>query len=101
MLLEQATNTMHKVAPAIKSAITIPFLDIFSATAAAVVNAGCSRPLLMATAYTMEQVRVVKRIPVCLLVGFDSHKLMLRTFASTGCERLGSLQWYQTQKIGR
>ena len=46
---------MHKVAPAIKSAITIPFIDIFSATAAAVVKAGCSRPLLMATAYTMEQ----------------------------------------------
>ena len=50
-----ATNTMHKVAPAIKRSITIPFIDIFSATAAAVVDAGCSRPLLMATAYTMEQ----------------------------------------------
>jgi aspartate racemase len=50
---------MHKVAPAIKNAITIPFIDIFSATAAAIVNAGCTRPLLMATAYTMEQVRFV------------------------------------------
>lgn len=36
-----ATNTMHKVAPAIQAAITIPFIDIFSATAEAVVGAGC------------------------------------------------------------
>ena len=54
-LLVLATNTMHKVAPAIKDAITIPFLDIFSCTAEAILKAGCSRPALIATAYTMEQ----------------------------------------------
>jgi len=43
------------VAPAIREAISIPFLDIFAVTAEAVVGAGCARPALMATAYTMEQ----------------------------------------------
>eukprot|EP01047_Picozoa_sp_COSAG01_P014234 COSAG01_NODE_689_length_14220_cov_363.812903_14_plen_351_part_00 len=54
-LLLLATNTMHKVAPAITSATTVPFLDIFSCTADAVLRAGCHRPALMATRYTMEQ----------------------------------------------
>ena len=40
-LLILATNTMHKVAPAIRAAVSIPFIDIFSATAAAVLAAGC------------------------------------------------------------
>ena len=43
------------MAPAIREAISIPFLDIFAVTAEAVVGAGCARPALMATAYTMEQ----------------------------------------------
>ena len=41
-----ATNTMHKVAPAIRAAITIPFVDIFSATAEAVVGAVRSQALI-------------------------------------------------------
>ncbi|MGG7564917.1 aspartate/glutamate racemase family protein [Rhodovulum sp. DZ06] len=54
-LLILATNTMHKVAPAIEAAVSIPFLHIADATAAALKAAGKSRPGLMATAYTMEQ----------------------------------------------
>lgn len=50
-----ATNTMHKVADAITSAIAIPFIHIGDATADAVKAAGLKRPGLMATAYTMEQ----------------------------------------------
>lgn len=54
-ILILATNTMHKVAPAIEAAIAIPFLHIADATAAAICAAGLARPGLMATAYTMEQ----------------------------------------------
>lgn len=54
-LLILATNTMHKVAPAIEAAVSIPFLHIADATAAALRDAGMQRPGLMATAYTMEQ----------------------------------------------
>lgn len=50
-----ATNTMHKVAPAIEAAIKIPFLHIADATGRAIVSAGLKRPALMATAYTMEE----------------------------------------------
>ena len=50
-----ATNTMHKVAPAIEAAVKVPFLHIAEATAAAIRNKGLKRPALMATAYTMEQ----------------------------------------------
>eukprot|EP00747_Dinoflagellata_sp_TGD_P063554 gnl/TRDRNA2_/TRDRNA2_153509_c0_seq1.p1 gnl/TRDRNA2_/TRDRNA2_153509_c0~~gnl/TRDRNA2_/TRDRNA2_153509_c0_seq1.p1 ORF type:complete len:153 (-),score=17.42 gnl/TRDRNA2_/TRDRNA2_153509_c0_seq1:339-764(-) len=54
-LLILATNTMHRVAPAVESAITIPFLHIADATSAKIQSAGFLRPGLMATAYTMEQ----------------------------------------------
>ncbi len=49
-----ATNTMHKVAPAIEGALGVPFLHIADATAFRVRAAGHARPGLMATAYTME-----------------------------------------------
>ena len=50
-----ATNTMHKIAPAIRDAVSIPFLHIADATAEVIRAAGKKRPALMATAYTMEQ----------------------------------------------
>ena len=49
------TNTMHVVAPAIVAAIRIPFLHIADATGIALKKAGCRRPLLLATRFTMEQ----------------------------------------------
>jgi len=54
-LLLIATNTMHKVAGAVRAATTIPLIHIAEATAAAITAAGLRRPGLMATAYTMEQ----------------------------------------------
>lgn len=49
------TNTMHKVAPAIESAISIPLLHVADATAAALKREGIRRAGLMGTAFTMEQ----------------------------------------------
>jgi len=49
------TNTMHKVAPAIGARTQIPLIHIGDATAQAVQARGCSRPLLLATRFTMEQ----------------------------------------------
>lgn len=54
-LLLLATNTMHKLAPQIEAAVSIPFLHLADATAAAIAAAGHTRPALMATAFTMEQ----------------------------------------------
>lgn len=50
-----ATNTMHKLAPAIRAAISVPFLHIADALADAVHARGCRSPLLLATRFTMEQ----------------------------------------------
>lgn len=50
-----ATNTMHKVADAITAATNVPFLHLADVTAKAVRKAGGSRPLLLATRFTMEQ----------------------------------------------
>lgn len=61
-LLILATNTMHKVAGAVETAVSIPFLHIADATAAALIAAGCTRPGLMATAYTMEQAFYLDRL---------------------------------------
>lgn len=49
------TNTMHKMAPEVQSAIRIPLIHIADTTAPAIKAAGSKAPLLLATAYTMEQ----------------------------------------------
>jgi len=49
------TNTMHKVAPAIQTAVHIPFLHIADPTAEAIKAAGFSSVGLLGTRFTMEQ----------------------------------------------
>ena len=49
------TNTMHKLADTIQAAVGIPLLHIADATGEAIVAAGCRRPALLATRFTMEQ----------------------------------------------
>ena len=49
------TNTMHKVADEIEAAVSIPFLHLGDATAAAVREAGLTSVGLLGTAFTMEQ----------------------------------------------
>lgn len=49
------TNTMHKVAPAIEAAVSIPLLHIADATAQAIRAAGLSTVGLLGTRFTMEQ----------------------------------------------
>jgi len=48
-------NTMHLVADQVQAALGVPLLHICDATADAVKAAGCSRPLLLATRFTMEK----------------------------------------------
>ncbi len=50
-----ATNTMHKLYEPVAAAVDLPVLHIAEATGQALVAAGCRRPLLLATAFTMEQ----------------------------------------------
>jgi len=54
-LIVLATNTMHRVAPDIEAAISVPFLHIADATAAAVQRSGVGSVALLGTRYTMEQ----------------------------------------------
>jgi len=49
------TNTMHKLADEVESAVDVPLLHIVDVTAQALHGAGVHRPLLLATRYTMEQ----------------------------------------------
>lgn len=49
------TNTMHKVAPAIEAAVTIPLLHIADPTAVAVKQSGLRTVGLLGTRFTMEQ----------------------------------------------
>lgn len=48
-------NTMHLVAPQVQAAVGAPLIHIADATAVEVKAAGCSRPLLLATRFTMEK----------------------------------------------
>lgn len=49
------TNTMHKVAGQIESAIRVPFLHIAQSTGRAITAAGIHKVALLGTRYTMEQ----------------------------------------------
>jgi aspartate racemase len=49
------TNTMHLMADAVQAAVAIPLVHIADVTGRAVRDAGCRRPLLLATLYTMEK----------------------------------------------
>jgi aspartate racemase len=54
-ILVLCTNTMHRVAPAIEAAVTIPLLHIADPTAQAVRRAGLTTVGLLGTRFTMEQ----------------------------------------------
>jgi aspartate racemase len=47
-------NTMHLVADAVEAATSVPLINIIDETARSLKLAGSSRPLLLATRYTME-----------------------------------------------
>lgn len=61
-LIVLCTNTMHKVADAITGAVPLPFLHLADVTARAIKTAGCRKPLLLATRYTMEDDFYVGRL---------------------------------------
>ncbi len=46
--------TMHLTAPAVEAATSVPVIHVIDETAAKLKAAGCKRPLLIATRYTME-----------------------------------------------
>jgi len=54
-LLVLCTNTMHKVADALTSAVDVPLLHIGDVTGEAVAAAGLRRVALLATGFTMDQ----------------------------------------------
>lgn len=56
------TNTMHKSAEKITSAVQIPFLHIADATAKKICEAGITRIALLGTRYTMEEDFYVGRL---------------------------------------
>lgn len=49
------TNTMHKVAPAIQEAVSIPLVHLATATADRIQQAGVKKIALLGTKFTMEQ----------------------------------------------
>ena len=57
-----ATNTMHKRADDVIAASNLPLLHIADATGQAIVDAGFKKPLLLATAFTMEQDFYIARL---------------------------------------
>ncbi len=72
------TNTMHKVAPAIEKAISIPLLHIADATADQLIADGISRVGLLGTAFTMEQdfykKRLSERYEIDVLIPDDEQR---------------------------
>jgi aspartate racemase len=73
------TNTMHKVAAAIESAVRIPLLHIADPTAAAVKAAGFSTVGLLGTRFTMEESFYKERLQ-------DRYGVRTMTPASDDCQ---------------
>ncbi len=48
------SNTMHRVAPEVRAAVSIPLIHILDATANEIATRGCRKPILLGTRYTME-----------------------------------------------
>lgn len=73
-----ATNTMHKVAPAIEKAIGIPLLHIADATAEQLQQDGITRVGLLGTRFTMEQdfykARVLDAFGIEVVVPSDAER---------------------------
>ena len=67
------TNTMHLVADHVASRPGVRLIHIVDETAAAVCAAGCRRPLLLATAYTMEH-------------GFYADRMAVHMAYGSGCQ---------------
>lgn len=69
-LLEQAgakalvicSNTMHRTAEHIRQAVSVPIVDIFDATGRSLAMAGCRRPILLSTSYTVEAGLLARRM---------------------------------------
>src|ERR1700744_5273322 len=68
------TNTMHKVAPAIEAATTIPLPHLADATADAVMATGLRTVGLLGTAFTMEQDFYRDRLASQGLTGLRPHR---------------------------
>jgi aspartate racemase len=80
-LIVLCTNTMHKVAPAIESAVRIPLLHIADPTAAAIKRAGIAVVGLLGTRFTMEEPfyrqRLTDRHGLRVLVPDDADRTVI------------------------
>ena len=83
------TNTMHKLAPRIEAAVSIPFLHIADAAALAAVEAGTLTVGLLGTAFTMEQDFLASRLTghglTVLLPDADERKEVHRVIYEELC----------------
>jgi len=57
-----ASNTMHKLAPAVEAASGLPLIHIVDAAATAVIASGARRPALLGTRFTMEDDFFIERL---------------------------------------
>lgn len=88
-LLLVCTNTMHKVAPQIEAAISIPLLHIADATAARIRRAGLETVGLLGTRFTMEhgfyKGRLEKQGLDVLIPSVDDRELVHRVIYQELC----------------
>jgi aspartate racemase len=74
------TNTMHMVADRIVAAITVPFIHLIDATAAAILEQGLRRVALLGTRFTMEQPFYIDRMRehgIDLVIPNDEERLII------------------------
>ncbi len=82
-----ATNTMHKVAPAIEAAVGVPLLHIADATGEAIARAGMHTVGLLGTRFTMEEdfyrARLAERFGLSVLVPDEGDRQFVNSVIYT------------------
>ncbi|MGE4420887.1 MAG: aspartate/glutamate racemase family protein [Pseudodesulfovibrio sp.] len=91
-LMVIGTNTMHKVAPEVGAAVSVPLIHIADATAEAARAGGFSRVGLLGTGFTMEEDFYVGRLEEhgfdVLVPGADDRRLVDRVIFDEMCKGL-------------
>jgi aspartate racemase len=91
-LMVIGTNTMHKVAPKVAGAVSVPLVHIADATAEAARAQGFSKVALLGTVFTMEEDFYVGRLEEhgfkVLVPGAEDRKLVDRVIFDEMCKGL-------------
>lgn len=78
------SNTMHRAVDRICQTVSIPIIDIFDVTGKSIAKAGCKRPILLSTSYTVEAGLLARRL-------YEDYEIEVVLPSKRACERINEI----------